>query len=60
MLEKIFGSLDQSNTTEKAKHFANSRIQRYTDSAIYPFSDKAVVFIDLNKGTGSRLGLVDW
>jgi len=37
MLEKIFGSLDQSNTTEKAKHFANSRIQRYTDSAILSF-----------------------
>lgn len=24
------------------------------------FSDKAAEFIDLNQGTGSRLGLVDW
>ena len=27
---------------------------------LYFFSDKAAEFIDLNKGTSLRLGLVDW
>ncbi|MDG2198007.1 MAG: hypothetical protein P8O70_14210 [SAR324 cluster bacterium] len=33
LLEKLSSRLDRSTTTDKAKHFANSRIQRYPDPA---------------------------
>ena len=33
MLEKLSSSLDRPAATDKAKHFANSRIQRYPDPA---------------------------
>jgi len=33
LLEKFSSGLDRSTTTDKAKHFANSRIQRYPDPA---------------------------
>ena len=33
LLEKLSSGLDRSTTTDKAKHFANSRIQCYPDPA---------------------------
>jgi hypothetical protein len=33
LFEKLSSRLDRSTTTDKAKHFANSRIQRYPDPA---------------------------
>ena len=52
--------LDRSSATDKAKHFAKSRIDRYPVTAFGFFSDKAAEFVDLNKGTILRLGLVNW
>ena len=31
LFEKLSSRLDRSTTTDKAKHFANNRIQRYPD-----------------------------
>jgi hypothetical protein len=37
LLEKLSGRFDQSTTTDKAKHFANSRIDRYPADPAFGF-----------------------
>ena len=58
LLEKSSGRLDRSATTNKTKHFANSRIHRYLHPAFGIFSDKAAELIDFDKGARVRLRLM--
>ena len=52
LFKKPSSCLDRSSTLDKAKHFAESRINWYPYPAVGLFSDKAAECIDLNEGAG--------